>query len=336
MSAAQGTDAPSRIRCGAGFFRRPDRALIQVSGSDRVRWLQGMVSNDVAVLVPGLERSGCYALLLTPQGRILADLHVFERGDHYWLESARSARDTLLERLDAFIIADDVTLGDHTDAWERASLEGPRAVEWFAGWAEQPLDALQRHCGVDVGTPVGAAFVARWGACLDDGLQLFLPTASIDGVLADLREVAARADGECVEGDPSDFERLRVESGIPQFGSELGPDVLPAEVGLIGEAVSLSKGCYTGQEVVARMESRGALSHRLLGVRFDANAAAPPTGTALEVAGKVVGELTSVVASDDSALGLAFVRKAHAEPGGVVRVGDAEATLFAIPPEPAS
>ena len=114
----------SAVRRSSGWFRLRERALLEVSGGDRVRWLNGMLSNDVAQLESGGASSGCYALLLTPRGRIVADLHVLQRGDVFWLELAADAAARVEARLEKYIIADDVWLVDRSRAFARFGLEG--------------------------------------------------------------------------------------------------------------------------------------------------------------------------------------------------------------------
>ena len=319
------------VRRSCGGFALADRAVIEVSGSDRVRWLQGMVSNDVAALADGSDGSGCYALLLTPQGRIVADLHVLRRGEHFWLELALAAREDTWKRLDAFIIADDVALRDVGDAWQRFALEGARGAQLLAAWTGERV-ALERHGGATLSTPVGEVFVARWSVCGDDGHQLFVPSGSLSQVASSLAEAARTAGIDWVDGDRALLEQLRIEAGVPGFGSELGPDVLPAEVDLVGEAVSLEKGCYTGQEVVARMASRGAASHRLVALRFAEADVLPAVGSPLCAGDKTVGELTSITrSSDGGVIGLGFLRRAQAEAGGEFDVAGTTATPIPRP-----
>src|SRR5262249_4835124 len=152
-----------------------------VRGADRVRWTNGMVSNDVARLAPGAARSGCHALLLSPQGRILADLHVLAREDELWLELARDALPEVLARLERYVIADDVALADASAEWRRFALEGPRAPEVIARAAGAPV-AMSPDSGVDVRI-AGADLVAcAWGWSGEAAYQLFAPAAAAEAV----------------------------------------------------------------------------------------------------------------------------------------------------------
>ena len=137
------------VRRGAGLFQLTHRGLVSVEGRDRVRWLNGMVSNDVAALEPGPDRSGCYALLLTQQGRIVADLQILLRGDSLWLETEAEAVGPLIERLEKFIVADAVEVTDRTAAFTRLALEGPEApaiLEKSLGGGDHDDKHCHRRC----------------------------------------------------------------------------------------------------------------------------------------------------------------------------------------------
>ena len=317
----------ARVRRGAGCFALSDRALVEVSGGDRVRWADGMLSNDVKALEPGPERSGCEALLLTPQGRIVADLHVLARPEALWLELPAAARDELLTRLEKFIVADDVTLHDQSGAWCRFALEGPRSAEWLARAAGAPPPPLAPDSGCELELAGVPALACAWGWSGEVAYQLFAPSVAADAVRAVLE---AAADDDLVQGDAEALEVLRIEAGLPRFGAELGQDVLPAEVGLVGRAVSVTKGCYTGQEIVARMAARDAAAHRLVGLRFDGPGAVP--GDPLRADGSELGEVTSRCHSARAGeIGLGFVRRAHAVPGARFEAAGERAHVAPLP-----
>lgn len=308
MSAAEQAAA---VRRSAGLFRLPDRGILGVRGADRVRWLNGMVSNDVAALVPGPERSGCYALLLTRQGRIVADLQILLRPDGVlWLETAGEALARVRETLARFIVADDVALEDESPRLVRLGLEGPAAPRILASACERELPLEADACAeVELaGVPVA---VAAFGWSGELARQLFVPAGREPAVLEALRG-AGRAEG-LVEPDLEALEILRIEAGRPRLGAELGEDVLPAEAHL-ERAISVRKGCYTGQEVVERMRSRDQVGHLLVGLRAAGDP--PPAGTRLRAGGKTAGEVTSSCRSPAAgAIALGFVRRAHALPG---------------------
>jgi len=295
-------------RAGAVVFEMNSRGTIVVSGGDCERWLGGMVSNDVAALAEDPSRSGCYAALLTPQGRIVADLHVLRRGDVYWLETRRDAVEAVIERLERYVIADDVQLRDASDEHARVGLEGGRAREVLGVLLGQPI-AVAPHCVEDGEIGGEAVAVAAFGWSGEEAFQLFAPSEAGDR----LARILLAAEG-VVAGTAELLEVMRVEAGIPELGVELAEDTLPDEA-RIGHAISDTKGCYTGQEVIARLRSRGGVKHRLVGLR-GRDLAAP--GARIERAnGKRTGELTSRTRSDlaGGEIGLGFVHRDDAEAG---------------------
>ena len=315
------------VRSGAGLFALAGRGLVAVTGSDRVRWLDGMVSNDVQSLVPGAERSGCYATLLTPQGRIVSDLHVLLRPDAFWLELAAEALASAIERLDRYIVADDVALVDRSAEFARLALEGPAAARILAEVAGSDPSLAADAC-VDLTIAGAQVLVAAFGWSGEPGFQLFAPPAAAAAVEEAL--VAAGAAYALVRADAEALEILRIEAGVPRQGRELDDEVLPAEARL-DRAVSQTKGCYTGQEVVARMQSRGRVSHLLVGLHF-ADGAPPEVDQTVNAGEKKVGEVTSACISPAAgAIALAYVRHAHAEPGTSLAVAGREARVQTLP-----
>ncbi len=306
------------IRSGAGLFPRPDRGVIEVGGSERVRWLDGMLTNDVTTLAQG---DGCRALLLTRQGRITADLNVLCTDDAFWLELPRAAAGPVIERLEGFVIADDVTLADRSDDFERWSVEGGRLPPIL------PVPEAGGSCHAELaGQEVRVAAFSLTGL---PGLQLFVPAGHGEAVARALRE--AGAGHGLVDGEPDAAECLRVEMGEPLMGRELDESVLPAEARL-DAAVSETKGCYTGQEVVARMRSRGRANHLLVGLRFPGTPPAP--GTELAHEGRRAGEVTSALDSPAlGPIGIGYVKAELATPGARLRVdgGEAEAEVAPLP-----
>lgn len=329
MSADSLAARSDAVRRGAGLFPLPKRGVIQVTGSERIRWLDGMLTNDVLALEARGPGAGCHALLLTPQGRIVVDLHVLLAADSVWLELERDAIPTVIERLERFLIADDVSLRDGTDTTVRLALEGPRAAEVLAACAGREREpGFSEHAWQDVQIGDVPVRVAGWAFTSGPGLQLFAPPDRRESLVAALH----RAGKPCglVDGDAALLELLRIEAGTPWLGSELDESVLPAEVRL-DRAVSDTKGCYTGQEVVARMRSRDRVRSLLVGLCLEGGDL-PEPGAKIEVDGRPVGELTSAVRSPRfGAIALGFVRREHAEPGTRVRVAGADAQVSSLP-----
>jgi folate-binding protein YgfZ len=299
------------VRRAAGWFRLRDRGLIEVSGGDRVRWLDGMVSNDVARLRPGCERSGCYAAVLTSKGRIVADLHVLLRDRVFWLETSAAALPAVIEYLERHLIADDVSLSDISGTVDRLALEGPLAQRILEKTSES-FRALEADAWAEAHIGDATVAVARYGWSGEDGFQLLIPVGSGGAVTRSLEAAGAGLGLVCASQQA--LEILRIEAGIPAFGAELDETVLPAEARL-DRAISRSKACYVGQEVVARMATAGRVSHALVGLALE-DGPIPEPGTAVIAGTAKVGEITSSCRSPLAGpIALAFVRSAHADAG---------------------
>jgi folate-binding protein YgfZ len=315
------------VRRGAGLMRELPRAVIQVVGSDRTRWLNSMITNDVSSLAVGPANSGRYAALLSPKGRIIADLQVLERGDAYWLDVDAAAAVLVLETLGRYIVADDVELADRSADFDRLGVEGPALFDVVGGMA-RGLELLEPDACTEVDLDGSAVTVARFGWSGEAALQFFAP-AGTGSKLAERLIDAGTAAG-LVEASSEVLETLRIEAGIPRFGAELDESVLPAEVGL-ERAIAIDKGCYMGQEVVERMRSQGQASHRLVGLVAAGEEVFVP-GEALSSGGKSVGEVTSACRSEGiGSIALAFVRRAFAEPGTQLEVAGREVSIAPLP-----
>ncbi|MBW2286217.1 MAG: aminomethyltransferase family protein [Deltaproteobacteria bacterium] len=315
------------VRRGAGLMRELPRGVIQVVGSDRTRWLNSMITNDVSSLAVGPANSGRYAALLSPKGRIIADLQVLERGDAYWLDIDAAAVACVLETLGRYIIADDVELVDRSADFDRLGLEGPTLFELVRELASG-LEILEPDACTDVDLGGSAMTVARFGWSGEAALQFFTP-AGTGAELADRLFEAGTAAG-LVEASGEVLETLRIEAGIPRFGAELDESVLPAEAGL-DRAISIDKGCYLGQEVVERMRSQGQASHRLVGLVAAGEESFVP-GETLSSGGKSVGEVTSACRSEGiGPIALAFVRRAFAEPGSRLEATGRDVSVASLP-----
>ncbi len=320
-------ECASRVRHGCGLFELPSRGVIEVRGEDRERWLNGMVTNEVRGLTTD-PSSARYATVLTARGIILADLWIFARSDRFWLEAAAPHITDLIAHLRKFIIADDVQLEDISEQLVRCSVEGPKSFALLSAALGEELalgSGEVREIEI-AGTPMQILGASSSG---ERAAQLFLPRAGAQPVLDRLREAGAAF--ELVEGDAACLEILRVEAGIPAREAELLPDVFPHEARL-QRAISTRKGCYIGQEIVARLESRGHVNHLLVGLRLGENAAPPRVEEPIRFEGKVVGEITSSVRSPGlGAIALGYVRSEQAAPGTEVTVAEQRAEVVSLP-----
>ncbi|MBS1846191.1 MAG: folate-binding protein YgfZ [Actinobacteria bacterium] len=312
MTVTVELDAQYRqLREECGLLVR-ERGFIDVLGPDAAEYLQGQLTNDVESVAVG---EGQYAALLDRKGHMQADLRVVRVGEGaILLDTEPATKDAVLKHLTMYSIGRDVQVGDATAERGAVSLIGPRAVE-IAGTAPLPEFANEATsiAGVDV-VAVGTR----------DGIDLLLPLDERDRVVGVLVEAGA------VEVSPEAVEIVRVEAGVPRFGAEMDAATMPAEAGIVEDAVSFTKGCYIGQETVARLHYKGKPNRHLRGLRLSA-AAAP--GASLRLGEKEVGTLGgSVVSPALGPIGLAIVRR-EAEPGTEIAVGEdgVTAEVVALP-----
>jgi folate-binding protein YgfZ len=311
---------------GAGVFVADFRTPIAATGEDRVSFLQGMLSNDVKALAAG---QGMYAAFLTQQGKVVSDLRVYARDDRLLLDVVAWQRTVLREGLERFIVADDVELGTPEDDAFLVGIEGPlaRAVVGEAVGVSElppaPFAHLRTAFEGETLLVIAASEVER------GGLLLYGPPRIAPALFDACVEAGAQPTGMQA------LDTLRVESGVPWAGVDMDDSTLIMEVGR-SAALSFSKGCYLGQEVVERIAARGHVNRQLAGLRVDGDAV-PAAGARLLAEGGEVGYVTSAVQSQALArpIALAIVQSKHAAPGQRLAVrmdgGERAATVSALP-----
>jgi tRNA-modifying protein YgfZ len=312
MTVTVELDAQYRqLREECGLLVR-ERGFIDVLGPDGAEYLQGQLTNDVEALGVG---EGQYAALLDRKGHMQADLRVLRMGqDAILLDTELATKDAALRHLTMYSVGRDVQVGDASAERGAIALLGPRAAE-IAGTPPLPEFANE---------PTTVAGVEVVAVGTRDGIDLLLPLTERE------RVVAALTDDGAVEVSPEAVEILRVEAGVPRFGAEMDTATMPAEAGIVEDAVSFTKGCYIGQETVARLHYKGKPNRHLRGLRLS-GAAAP--GAALRLGEKEVGTLGGAVVSPaHGPIGLAIVRR-EAEPGTELAVGEdgVTAEVVALP-----
>jgi folate-binding protein YgfZ len=301
-----------------------------VSGRDRATYLQGLLTNDIVALSSG---QGCYTAYLTAQGRMISDLHVYELGDVMLVTTPRSTKDVMLGKFDQFIFSEDVQLGDVTDAFGVLVLVGPgiaRALDTVLGHEASEVAALPLHANrrlVCEGQPVVALRVADTGV---PGVALMADTTT----MTHLTDAVHAAGG--VDLDEETADALRIEAGVPAVGRDIDTETIPLEAGIEERAISFTKGCYVGQEVIIRVLHRGhgRVARKLVGLTLAPHDEVPVVGTALTVDGAVVGSITSSVWSPSLArpIALGYVKRDFVQPGTSVDVGvGVQATVTALP-----
>ena len=323
---ASGYDAARR---GAAFFDRADRGFIVVSGKDRASYLHGLLTNDVAALKAG---EGCYAAYLTPQGRMIADLWVYELGDVILLVMSRDVKDTVLTKLDQFIFTEDVQLGDVSSTFACVAIVGPGAAkvttQALAGVPLEALAALGEHGNVRAEFSGRAAIAARVTDTGEPGYDLFVEAAQGESLKAALRAKGAS------ELDAPLVDTIRIEGGVPKFHRDMDEETIPLEAGIESRAISLTKGCYVGQEVIIRVLHRGhgRVARRLVGLTLEGDVIPRPPA-AVRSGDREVGHVTSSAGSPAlrCPVALAYVHRDFVAEGTRVTVDGASATVTALP-----
>jgi folate-binding protein YgfZ len=289
---------------GCGVYDLGWRAKIALTGSDRVRWLNGMISNNVRDLAPG---HGVYAFLLNAQGRIQADLYAFNRGESLLVDSEQSQREKVLQLFDHYIIADDVEVADVSEKLTALGLTGPESSTVLQK-AGIPVPDLAHLQFADVIWGEIGITVLRSGEEAKESWQVWIAPEHVSKLRDALIEAGAKPAGAAA------LNLFRIARGIPQFGVDIRDRDLPQETGQM-RALSFTKGCYLGQEIVERIRSRGAV-HRQFGA-FAVEGPLPEPGAKIQADAKDVGEVTSStilpLPSGDRAAALGYLRRESAE-----------------------
>jgi folate-binding protein YgfZ len=314
------------IRGGAGLIDAAQRGTLLVTGADRRGFLDRMLTQDLKDLVPWTARESFW---LTRQGRIEADLLLVETGDRILADLDVHAAASCAAGLGGYIFGEDVSVADATGSFHRLAIHGPGAIDLCAraaGGAPIEIGDLRaRSCDI-----AGASVVvARRDQAGVPGLELFVPREAALGAWDALLDAAAAPDVR--RARPAGwfaYNTARIEGGTPLFNVDFGPGNLPHETGVLERRVSFRKGCYLGQEIVARMQNLGRPKQMLVGLRPAADvlpvAGAPVYAGAGGAAGEQVGVVTSSTISPmlgASPVAFAMVRAAAAEPGAAVMVG---------------
>ncbi len=309
----------------AGVIDLSCRGRLCLTGGDRQRFLNGQVTNNLKDLKPG---HGCYAALVTAKGRMQSDLNIYCLGEELLLDFEPGLSAGIAERFEKFIIADDVQIVDVTSHYGLLTVQGPKAAAVLDKLAlglmlpDQPL-----HFSKVSDATLGDIYCMKHSRGAATGFDLFVPTAALaavsDKLIAAARELGGRACGWQA------LEMIRIEAGIPRFGSDMDETNLPPEAGIEARAISYSKGCYIGQEVIARIRTYGQVAKSLRGLVLpDDLGELPARGEKLFHEGKEVGFVTSALASPTfkKNIALAYVRREHNEAGTVLHLkrGDRE------------
>lgn len=310
-------DSYRAIREGAAIGALAPRAQIAVAGKDRASYLQGLLTNDIQALTAG---TGCYSAWLTPQGRMLTDMHVFESGDMILLDVPADQLQATLQRLDQFLFSEDVQLADLAGSMRAVWVHGPAAPAIVEGVMRGLSGVVDwpdyRNTRAEFNG--AAAVVARVDQLGVPGMCIYVAAAEEGALLAALRGAGA------VAADAESFDAARIEAGYPIFGLDMTEETIPLEAGIEQRAISFTKGCYVGQEVIIRVLHRGhgRVAKRLMALRVEGPA--PARGAKLFVGDREVGAVTSAAGSPrHGAIAMGYLHRDFLTPGTAVEVDSA-------------
>ena len=313
------------VRSAAGIIDLSHRGLLQFTGPDRFSYLQGMLSNDLRLLKPALAQG---AAILNQQGKILADVRVLCSENSFYLDFWEVLKETIVEHLNRYLVADEVEIVDRSEAYSTLSIQGPAAeplLHAFVPPEALPV-ALMRHAMVTVDDV--AICVVRDSHTGEPGFDLIVPKTNLESVARRLTELGQSFSAAWV-GEKA-LEVLRVEAGIPRYGVDFTADNLLLEVGL-DNAVSFTKGCYLGQEVVERIRSRGHVNKKLVGLLVDGREP-PQAGDAIATIDQEVGIVTSAVLSPrlGRPIAIGYLHRDFWTPGTTLKIKQPNGFLSAV------
>jgi folate-binding protein YgfZ len=290
------------------------RAYISFTGPDRVRYLNAILTNNVKDLAPS---HGIPSLLLNAQGHILAEIETYALPEQLFCVSYAMIRQRLIETLDKYIIMDDVTLTDETQRYGTLALEGPAAARIALELTGVDLNSLDELARRDAHIASIPCVVSRRSPGEFSGAEFLAERQYLDALWKLLEQKAQEASGGPV--GYAALNALRLEQGIPWFGYDFGEKQIPNEAGLLESHLSFTKGCYTGQEIVERVRSRGHVNRQRVHLRFD-GPSVPQAGEPLTTAGSEVGYVTRTALHPilGFAIGMGYVRRENNSPGSIL------------------
>jgi folate-binding protein YgfZ len=314
------------LTSGAGLVDLGQRTQIEVTGADRATWLHNLTTNDIRQLAPG---TGCETFFTNVQGKTLAHGFVWALPDALVIDTVPGQAEMLLAHLDHYLIAEQVTLADRSQAWAALLLAGASSERLLTEMIGQ---APPRTRLAHAAAPLGGRQVYLRRAEMTGPVD-FLISGPADDVEAARASLGAAGAVAC---DDAAFQAARIEWGFPLFGPDISVRNLPQEVARDAVAISFVKGCYLGQETVARIDALGHVNKTLVGVRFSGPQNVPPgleLSASGDLAGPPAGTVTSVTYSPrlNAPLALAYVRRGLNTPGTRLTSSTGEAEVVALP-----
>jgi folate-binding protein YgfZ len=303
------------------------RCYFSLTGPDRVRYLNAILTNNIKDLAPW---HGNVSLLLNPQGHILAEIETYALGDALFCVSYAMIRERLKETIEKYIIMDDVTVTDETDRYGTLALEGPEAAAIARELTGVDISSLDELARQDAGVGTIPCTITRRSAGKFVGVEFLAEHTQLQALWSALQEKAKAAGGGPIGYTAA--SALRLEQGIPWFSYDFGEKQIPHEAALENSHISYIKGCYTGQEIVERVRSRGQVHRRRVGLRFTGESV-PSAGEILSSGGKEAGYVTRAAFSPalSSPIGMGYVRKENNAVGQELEWQGGGATVVKLP-----
>jgi len=298
------------VRNKVGIIDMSDRGKLSLSGKEHLKFLQGMLTNDVMNLEKG---KGMYAAVLTVKGRMLSDMHVYKEPESVFLDLEPGLNEKVAELLKKFRLSYKAKIDDVTDNSGLISIHGPNAGKLVSSVSGVDVSGLDELSHTRARLDDAELFIVRINRTGEEGFDVYVPTGSIQDIWCGLMEEGKDLGIKPVGHDA--YNTLRIEAGIPVYGSDMDEETIPIEAG-IWHALNFEKGCYVGQEVVARIKWRGHVNRHLMGLTMEGENV-PASGDEIFAGEKKIGKVTSSVFSP--ALGrpvaLGYVRREFKSPG---------------------
>jgi tRNA-modifying protein YgfZ len=312
-------DQYNAARHAAAIHIASSRGVIALTGEDRRSFLHALVTNDVATLEKG---RGTYAAYLTPQGRMISDMRVIETGDRTLLGVESAVATPLAERLDKLIFSEDVQVKDLSGELAEIGVHGPLAADVIGRVAGVRVDDLERQYDNVASPPLT---IVRDDAVGVTGFTVYVPRVESESFRKTLLA------GGAVDASDETLEALRIEAGRPRFGVDMSTDTIPLEAGIEDRAISFTKGCYVGQEVIIRVVHRGhgRVARRLVRLVLPGGTL-PSRGDKILAAGQQVGEITSAAESPKAGapMAMGYVHRDHTAPAAELTVNGSQAVVY--------
>jgi folate-binding protein YgfZ len=305
---------------GAGVIDLSSRGRIRVTGSEAVLFLNGLVTNDMKTLE---ENRWMPAVFPNVQGRILAAVRIARTTDGFLIDTENATHDRVLKTIERFTLAGDFKVTDLSDSTTMLTVQGKAARETIQGVVGQAI-ALDRNAAREIEWRDQPLTLIRATHTAEDGLDLIVPTENATALWDNLVEAGARPTGY------DTLEKLRIEAGIPRFGRDMYETNVVTETNL-DEAISYTKGCYLGQEIIVRIKHRGHVAKKLTGLLFDRDVAIEPATPVLSDTGAEIGRITSATLSPTlgRTTALAYVKYEFLNAGSTVKVNSSEGPVGA-------